>query len=82
MVFDHIRNAALVHVRGGVRLVTNDQRLLLSVEEFPARAAALEHVVTKVSKHQKALERLCASPPAAVLRWQELKGVLEHLGDK
>lgn len=33
-----------------------------------------------MSKHQKALERLCATPPAADLKWQELKGVLEHLG--
>ena len=33
-----------------------------------------------MSKHQKALERLCATPPAADIKWQELKGVLEHLG--
>ncbi len=33
-----------------------------------------------MSKHQKALERLCAAPPAADIKWQELKGVLEHLG--
>lgn len=35
-----------------------------------------------MSKHQKALERLCSSPPAASIKWQELKGVLEHLGYK
>jgi len=33
-----------------------------------------------MSKHQKALERLCANPPASDIKWQELKGVLEHLG--
>lgn len=33
-----------------------------------------------MSKHQKALERLCAIPPAADFKWQELVGVLEHLG--
>lgn len=33
-----------------------------------------------MSKHQKALERLCATPPTADIKWQELKGVLEHLG--
>ena len=33
-----------------------------------------------MSKHQKALERLCATPPASDIKWQELKGVLEHLG--
>jgi predicted RNA binding protein YcfA (HicA-like mRNA interferase family) len=33
-----------------------------------------------MSKHQKALEKLCAVPPAADIKWQELKSVLEHLG--
>ena len=33
-----------------------------------------------MSKHQKALEKLCAIPPAADIKWLELKGVLEHLG--
>ena len=33
-----------------------------------------------MSKHQKALERLCATPPAADIKWHEHKGVLEHLG--
>ena len=33
-----------------------------------------------MSKHQKALERLCASPPASDIKWQDLRGVLEHLG--
>ena len=33
-----------------------------------------------MSKHQKALARLCATPPPADLKWQELKAVLEHLG--
>jgi predicted RNA binding protein YcfA (HicA-like mRNA interferase family) len=33
-----------------------------------------------MSKHQKALDRLCAIPPAADIRWQELKNVLEQLG--
>lgn len=33
-----------------------------------------------MSKHQKSLERLCANPPASNIKWQELKGVLEHLG--
>ncbi|WP_332776681.1 type II toxin-antitoxin system HicA family toxin [Polaromonas sp.] len=33
-----------------------------------------------MSKHQKALARLRAKPPAADIKWNELKGVLEHLG--
>ena len=33
-----------------------------------------------MSKHQKALDRLCANPPPADIKWKELKGVLEHLG--
>ena len=33
-----------------------------------------------MSKQQKALDKLCASPPPADFKWQELKGVLEHLG--
>lgn len=33
-----------------------------------------------MSKHQKALTRLCATPPPADIKWTELKAVLEHLG--
>ena len=33
-----------------------------------------------MSKHQKAIDRLCVTPPPADIKWQELKGVLEHLG--
>lgn len=33
-----------------------------------------------MSKHSKALAKLCATPPAADLKWDELKTVLEHLG--
>jgi hypothetical protein len=33
-----------------------------------------------MSKHQKALDRLCATPPLADIKWKELKAVLEHLG--
>lgn len=33
-----------------------------------------------MSKHQKALERLCAKPTPSDIKWQDLKGVLEHLG--
>ena len=33
-----------------------------------------------MSKHQKALDRLCVTPPPADIKWQELKAVLEHLG--
>lgn len=33
-----------------------------------------------MSKHQKALARLCANPPPSNLKWAELKTVLEHLG--
>ena len=33
-----------------------------------------------MSKHQKALAKLCSSPPSADIKWNELKGVLEHLG--
>ncbi len=35
-----------------------------------------------MSKHQKALRRLCAIPPAADIKWLELKAVLEYLGYK
>lgn len=33
-----------------------------------------------MSKHQKALVRLCATPPPADITWDELKGALERLG--
>lgn len=33
-----------------------------------------------MSKHQKALAKLCSTPPAADIKWDELKAVLEHLG--
>jgi predicted RNA binding protein YcfA (HicA-like mRNA interferase family) len=33
-----------------------------------------------MSKHIKALKRICASPIPADIKWQELKTVLEHLG--
>jgi predicted RNA binding protein YcfA (HicA-like mRNA interferase family) len=33
-----------------------------------------------MSKHQKALAKLCATPPPADLKWNELKAILEHLG--
>jgi predicted RNA binding protein YcfA (HicA-like mRNA interferase family) len=33
-----------------------------------------------MSKHQKALDKLCATPPPADIKWQDLKAVLEHLG--
>ena len=33
-----------------------------------------------MSKHQKALDRLRTKPPAADIKWGELKAVLEHLG--
>lgn len=33
-----------------------------------------------MSKHKKALDRLRAKPPAADIKWDELKAVLEHLG--
>lgn len=35
-----------------------------------------------MSKHQKALDRLRAKPPASDIKWSELKTVLEHLGYK
>jgi hypothetical protein len=35
-----------------------------------------------MSKHQKSIERLCAKPTPADIKWSELKGVLEHLGYK
>ena len=35
-----------------------------------------------MSKHQKALEKICTSPPRADIKWQELQSVLEHLGYK
>ena len=33
-----------------------------------------------MSKHQKALDRLRARPPASDIKWSELKTTLEHLG--
>ena len=33
-----------------------------------------------MSKHQKALDRLRARPPASDIKWSELKAILEHLG--
>lgn len=33
-----------------------------------------------MSKHQKALLKLCSDPPPSDIKWSELKGVLEHLG--
>jgi predicted RNA binding protein YcfA (HicA-like mRNA interferase family) len=33
-----------------------------------------------MSKHQKALDRLRAKPPASDFKWTELKALLEHLG--
>lgn len=33
-----------------------------------------------MSKHGKALAKLCANPPSADLKWDELKAVLEQLG--
>lgn len=33
-----------------------------------------------MSKHQKALDRLCAIPPPADIKWLELKAILEHFG--
>lgn len=35
-----------------------------------------------MSRHLKALEKLCKKPPPASLKWSELKGILEHLGYK
>lgn len=33
-----------------------------------------------MSKHQKALERLCSTPIPSDIKWQELQSLLEHLG--
>ena len=33
-----------------------------------------------MSKHKKALSKLSANPPPSDFKWNELKGVLEHLG--
>ena len=33
-----------------------------------------------MSKLQKALDKLRARPPAADIKWNELKAILEHLG--
>lgn len=33
-----------------------------------------------MAKHHKVLDKLCAKPPAADIKWDELKGLLEHLG--
>jgi len=33
-----------------------------------------------MTKHQKALDRLCAAPTPADIRWSELKSALERLG--
>lgn len=33
-----------------------------------------------MSKHKKALKKLCALPTPSDFKWDELRGVLEHLG--
>lgn len=33
-----------------------------------------------MSKHEKSLLKLCVKPVPADIKWEELKGVLEHLG--
>lgn len=33
-----------------------------------------------MAKHQKVLDKLCAKPPAADVKWAEMKSLLEHLG--
>jgi predicted RNA binding protein YcfA (HicA-like mRNA interferase family) len=35
-----------------------------------------------MSKHQKALEKLCTTPPASDIKWNELVAVLSQLGYK
>jgi len=35
-----------------------------------------------MSKHSKAITRITTSPPPSNIKWDELKGVLEHLGYK
>jgi predicted RNA binding protein YcfA (HicA-like mRNA interferase family) len=35
-----------------------------------------------MSKHAKALAKLCALPTPPNIKWDELRGVLEHLGYK
>jgi hypothetical protein len=33
-----------------------------------------------MAKHDKTLEKLCAKPTPASIKWTELRGLLEHLG--
>ncbi|MBC7858849.1 MAG: type II toxin-antitoxin system HicA family toxin, partial [Burkholderiaceae bacterium] len=33
-----------------------------------------------MSKHQKALQKLCATPTPSSLKWDELKAILLHFG--
>lgn len=33
-----------------------------------------------MAKHEKALAKLCSTPPSSDIKWHELKSVLEHLG--
>jgi predicted RNA binding protein YcfA (HicA-like mRNA interferase family) len=35
-----------------------------------------------MTKHSKALAKLSATPPPSNVKWDELKGLLEHLGYK
>lgn len=35
-----------------------------------------------MGKHDKVLEKLCRKPPPSDLKWDELQGLLEHLGYK
>lgn len=35
-----------------------------------------------MAKHDKTLEKLCAKPTPASIKWDELKSLLEHLGYK
>lgn len=33
-----------------------------------------------MAKHEKALAKLCSTPPSSAIKWNELKSLLEHLG--
>jgi len=35
-----------------------------------------------MSKHEKALEKISSIPPRSDIKWEELRGLLEHLGYK
>ena len=50
-VLNDVDYASLVDVRAWVRLVTNNEEILLLVVKLPARAGALQHDIAQMLEH-------------------------------